>query len=118
MRHVLFSTHEATCLKPHIKFPTKADKHKFGEYHTAVDELAKEQNPSWHPVEDSQSFITQYDALTKMFDKCAGETFGYVKPYCGNAYQPVTSPKYNVSSHKLGKSEAQFVWLIIPKVTC
>ena len=92
MRHVLFSTHEATCLKPHIKFPTKADKHEFGEYHTAVDELAKEQNPSWHPVEDSQSFITQYDALTKMFDKCAGETFGYVKPYCGNAYQPVLSP--------------------------
>ena len=118
VQHVLFNTHEATCLKPRIKSPTKVDKHKFGEYHTAVDKLAKEQNLSWHPVEDSQSFIIRYDALTTIFDKCAGKTFRYVKPYRGNAYQPVTSPKYNVSSHKLGKSEAQFVWLIIPKVTC
>jgi hypothetical protein len=57
-----------------------------------VDETVHYLDLSGHPVVDLQSFISRYNVLTKIFDECAGETFGHVNPYRNNIYCPVTSP--------------------------
>jgi hypothetical protein len=69
----------------------KSEKHKFDQFHNAVDKKAHEQNLADQPVIDSESFITRYKLLTDIFDSCAGDAFGYVKPYRGNASRLVTS---------------------------
>jgi hypothetical protein len=90
-QHLVFTTREANHLKPRIKYPTKAEKHKFEDFHIAVDKMANELRLAESPVVDSQSFIDRYEALTTIFDKCVGETFGHIKPYRGNTNRPVTS---------------------------
>jgi hypothetical protein len=55
-----------------------------------VDKIIAEQNVVQQPVVDSESFITHYKSLTKILNRCAIESFGQVKPYCGNINQLVT----------------------------
>ena len=91
-QRLAFITHDANHMKPRIKYPTKAKKHKFDTFRTAVDRMAQEQNLTKQLVKDLESFINWYKQLTNILHKCASETFGHVIPYRGNTGQPVTSP--------------------------
>jgi len=90
-QHLAFMTHKATHLKPRIRYPAKTEKHKFDQFRTAVDKMAHEQNLAEQSVIDSESFVTRYKLLTNIFDKCASDVFGHVKPYRGNTSRLVTS---------------------------
>jgi hypothetical protein len=80
-KRLVFTTREATHLKPRVKYPTKTEKHKFEQFRTAVDKMMTDQNLTAQPVVDTQSFTTHYKHLTNIFDKCANDAFGHVKPY-------------------------------------
>jgi hypothetical protein len=90
-QRLIFTTWEATHLKPRVKYPTKTEKHKFELFQTTMDRMAQDQNLTAQPVVDSQSFTTCYKCLTDILEKCATEAFGHVKPYCGNTNRPLTS---------------------------
>jgi hypothetical protein len=91
-QRLIFVTRDANRIKPRIRYPAKTEKYKFDSFRTAVDKMANEQNLTGQPVKDSNSFINRYRLLTNIFDKCASDTFGHVKPYRGNSNRPVTSP--------------------------
>jgi hypothetical protein len=80
-QRLVFATRETTHLKPRIRYPTKAEKHKFEDFRTSVDKMALEQNLAGNSVIDSDSFIMRYKSLTNIFDKCASSVFGHIKPY-------------------------------------
>jgi len=82
---------ETAHLKPRIRYPTKAEKHKFEDFRTSVDKMALEQNLAGSSVIDSNLFIMRYKLLTNIFDKCASLVFGHIKPYRGNTNWPITS---------------------------
>jgi predicted secreted protein len=90
-QHLVFMTHEATHLKPRIRYLAKTEKHKFNQFRTAVDKMAHEQNLAEQSVIGSESFVTCYKLLTNIFDKCTSDVFSHVKPYRGNTGRPVTS---------------------------
>jgi hypothetical protein len=56
-QHLVFMARDATHMKPRIRYLTKADKHKFENFRTAVDRMTHEQNLAGQSVTDSESFI-------------------------------------------------------------
>jgi hypothetical protein len=52
--------------------------------------MADEQGLAVQMVTDQASFITRYEKLMDIFNKCVSATFGHNKPYHGNMGRSLT----------------------------
>ena len=92
--HIKFSRDtQAGCGKPRLRYPQGTEKKKFEDYRLMVDEKIKDKSLHKLPVNDDDSFIIRYNALTQIFKECGDATFGRVKRIKNMFNQRVTSPR-------------------------
>jgi len=65
--------------RPRIKYPSKKDKTKFEQYSQEVDKKLVAEKLKDQPVIDEQSFVHQYQALTRIIVNTAEEVFGLAR---------------------------------------
>jgi hypothetical protein len=92
--HVKFSRDiQAGCGKPRLRYPQGTEKKKFEDYRRMVDEKIEDKSLHNQPVNDDNSFISRYNALTQIFKECGDATFGRVKRNKNASNQRITSPR-------------------------
>ena len=77
--------------KPRLRYPQSSERHKFEDFRTLVDEKIKAESIHNLPVNGDESFISRYDALTRIFRECGEAIFGRVKRNKHAVNQFVTS---------------------------
>jgi hypothetical protein len=76
-----------------LGYPQSSEKHKFKEFRTMVDEKIKAKSIHNVPVNNDNSFLSRYNALTQIFKECGKATFRRVKRNKHAVNQFVTSPQ-------------------------
>ncbi|KAH0586175.1 hypothetical protein H2248_007437 [Termitomyces sp. 'cryptogamus'] len=77
---------------PRIKYPSKADKHKFVIFADAVDHLVDADKASFEAeINSDDAYTARYVKLTEIIMQVAVNTFGRGKPFCCRE-KKITSP--------------------------
>ena len=79
--------------RPRLRYPLRSEKHKFEDFRNMVDEEIRAKSIHDSPVTCDESFMSRYNALTKIFIKCGDAVFGRVKRDKKAINQLVTSPR-------------------------
>jgi hypothetical protein len=66
---------------PRIKMPTKTEKHKYNIFQETVDTLIEAESLHERQIVNVDSFMRQYNDLTRIITTTADNVFGRTKPY-------------------------------------
>jgi hypothetical protein len=79
--------------KPCLRYPQRSEKHRFENFCTMVNEKIKDESIHNIPVNNDDSFILQYNALTRILKECSDAAFVKVKRSKHATDQHVTLPQ-------------------------
>ena len=79
--------------KPRLEYLSSSAKGKYKEFRSKVDTAIKDEFLHLNPVNNNESFITCYEALTRIFKQCGETIFGRVKRGRKSIHGKITSPK-------------------------
>ena len=79
--------------KPRLRYPQRSEKHRFENFCTMVDKKIKDESIHNIPVNNDDSFIFRYNALTRILKECGDAAFRKVKRSKHVTDQDVTSPR-------------------------